>query len=318
MHLMSEIADQMIDVPLWGWIAFNVFIITMIVADLVIMHRQQKAMSIRQALLMSGIWIGMAVLFNLGIFYIYGLQPALDFLAGYLIEESLSIDNLFVFILIFDYFHVPRQYHHKVLFWGILGAIIMRAVFIFFGIALVNRFDWVLLIFGAFLIYAAFKMASSGTETINLENNFAIRTLKKFIPVSYQFDGDKFFTKIDGRWWATPLFVVVISLEMTDLIFALDSIPAVMAITLDPFIVYTSNIFAILGLRSLYFALAGLMPLFHFLKYGLAAILAFVGLKMLFSPFLHVPIGISLGFIVSAITISILASLFIPHTSSKK
>jgi tellurite resistance protein TerC len=306
---MSELQPSLIDMPLWGWIAFNVFIVIMIAGDLFFMHRQKKTMSIQHALLISGMWISIALLFCLGILYFYGQQPALDFLAGYLIEESLSVDNLFVFILIFDYFRVPREHHHKVLFWGILGAIIMRAIFIFFGIALVTRFHWILYFFGAFLIYAAIKMALPRNEEMHPENNVAIKILKKFIPVTDHFVEDKFFTKIHNRWWATPLFVVVVALEMTDLIFAIDSIPAVMAITLDPFIVYTSNVFAILGLRSLYFALANLMPLFHFLKYGLAAILAFVGLKMLLEPFIHVPIGISLGFIVAALGISVCASL---------
>lgn len=303
--------SELLQVPLWGWIFFNVFIVVMIAVDL-FMHRQKKPMGMRQALLMSAIWIGLALIFNWGIYYFYGRAAALDFFAGYLIEKSLSIDNLFVFILIFDYFRVPRSYHHKVLFWGILGAIVMRAFFIYFGIELVNHFHWVLYIFGAFLLYAAFKMAMPRSEVIDPEHNFVIRWLKKVIPVTSHFDSDKFFTKIDYKWWATPLFIVVITLEMTDLIFALDSIPAVMAITLDPFIVYTSNIFAILGLRALYFALANLMPLFHYLKYGLAAILAFVGCKMLLEPFIHIPIGVSLGFIVTALTISICASLLHP------
>lgn len=305
--------SELIQMPLWGWIAFNIFIVTMITADLVFMHRQKTALNIKQALALSAMWISMALIFNLGIYYFYGRDAALDFLAGYLIEESLSIDNLFVFILIFEYFRVPREYHHKVLFWGILGAILMRALFIFFGIALVSSFHWILYILGAFLIYAAIKMAMPRSETIDPEHNIAIICLKKLVPVTKHFDGDKFFTKIDNRWWATPLFVVVIALEMTDLIFAIDSIPAVMAITLDPFIVYTSNIFAILGLRALYFALAGLMPLFHYLKYGLSAILAFVGCKMLLEPFVDISIGVSLGFIVTALTISICASLLRPQ-----
>lgn len=302
---MSELQETMIDVPLWGWIAFNVFVITMIILDLFVFHRNQKVTGVKQALVASVGWISLALIFNLGIYYFYGSDKALDFLTGYLIEKSLSIDNLFVFILIFEYFHTPREYQHKVLFWGILGAIIMRAIFIFLGIALVHRFDWILYIFGAFLIFAAIKMAMPKDEQIDPENNFVIRWLKKFISVTHAYDGDKFFTKINHIWWATPLFITLVTVELTDLIFALDSIPAIMAITLDPFIVYTSNIFAILGLRSLYFALANLMPMFHLLKYGLAAILAFVGLKMLLASYIHIPIGFSLAFIACSLILSV-------------
>jgi tellurite resistance protein TerC len=302
----------MVEMPLWGWVAFNIFVIAMIFIDLFVLHRKQKVIGVKQALLTSSMWIGMALAFNLGLYYFYGKEIALDFLAGYLIEEALSVDNLFVFILIFDYFHTPREYQHKVLFWGILGAIVMRAIFIFFGIALVTKFHWILYLFGVFLIYAAIKMALPKNEQINPENNFVIRLLKKIIPVSPEYDRDKFFTLKDNKWWATPLFIVLVTVELTDLIFAVDSIPAVMAITLDPFIVYTSNIFAILGLRSLYFALAHLMPLFHFLKYGLAAILGFVGMKMLLAHYIHFPIGFSLGFIVSAIAIAVMSSLLFP------
>lgn len=309
---MNKLAESMIDMPLWGWLAFNVFVLTMIILDLFVLHRHQKILSVKQALAASSVWISMALVFNLGIYYFYGQQKALDFLAGYLIEESLSIDNLFVFILIFDYFHTPKEYQHKVLFWGILGAIVMRAIFIFFGIALVSKFHWILYLFGFFLIYAAIKMALPKDEQIKPESNFIIKLLKKFFPVSNTYDGDKFFTSINHVWTITPLFVVLVTVEMTDLIFAIDSIPAIMAITLDPFIIYTSNIFAILGLRSLYFALSNLMPLFHYLKYGLAAILGFVGLKMLLAEFIEIPITVSLGFILTAIVFSIAASLVMP------
>ena len=309
---MNDPVESLIQMPLWGWIAFNVFVMTMIVLDLFIFHRNQKIMSFKQALLTSAAWISMALIFNLGIYYFSGKEKALDFLAGYLIEEALSIDNLFVFLLIFDYFHTPREYQHKVLFWGILGAVVMRALFIFFGIALVNQFHWLLYIFGAFLIYAAIKMALPKNEAINPENNFFIKLVKKIFPVTHDYMGENFFTRIDHKLWATPLFITVLTVEMTDLIFAIDSIPAVMAITLDPFIVYTSNIFAILGLRSLYFALANLIPLFHFLKYGLAAILGFVGFKMLLGNFIHIPIGMSLGFIALSLIATVCASLLFP------
>lgn len=298
----------MIDVPLWGWIAFNVFIVTMIILDLFVLHKRQKVVGIKQALIASAAWISMALIFNLGIYYFYGQEKALDFLASYLIEESLSIDNLFVFILIFNYFQTPKEYQHKVLFWGILGAIVMRAIFIFVGITLVNKFHWILYIFGIFLIYTAIKMIMPQEKQIT-SDNLIIKWLKKWIPVSQQYDKDKFFTQINNIWHATPLFIVLITVEMTDLIFAIDSIPAVMAITLDPFIVYTSNIFAILGLRSLYFALANVMSLFHYLRYGLAAILGFVGIKMLLGSLIEIPILISLGFIVCAVIFSVIASL---------
>lgn len=309
---MNEIALVKMDVPLWGWITFNLFVISMIVTDLFVLHRNQKIIGIKQALITSSIWISIALIFNLVILYFYGQEPALDFLAAYLIEESLSIDNLFVFILIFDYFKTPREYHHKALFWGILGAILMRALFIFFGITLVSNFHWVLYIFGAFLIYAAIKMAMPKDELIHPDQNLIVKLIKKFIPTLSHYEEDKFFIKKGAKWWATPLFIVVVTLEITDLIFALDSIPAVMAITLDPFIVYTSNIFAILGLRSLYFALAHLMPLFHFLKYGLAAILAFVGLKMLLQPIIEIPVLYSLSFILVAIVTTMMISLIFP------
>ena len=312
---MNELPQEMISIPLGGWIVFNLFVLGMIAGDLFILHRTNKAVTVKQALTGSALWISLALLFNLGIFHFYGKEAGLDFLAGYLIEESLSLDNLFVFILIFDYFRIPGHYHHKVLFWGILGAVVMRALFIFFGIALVTQFHWILYLFGAFLVYAAFKMALPKDATINPENNLVIKLLKKAIPVSSTMEGDKFFVLKDNKWWATPLFVAVVTVEMTDLIFAIDSIPAVMAITLDPFIVYTSNIFAVLGLRSLYFAMANLIPLFHYLKYGLAAILGFVGLKMLLQPLVVVPIGISLGFIGASILTAVAASLVFPKTT---
>jgi tellurite resistance protein TerC len=256
-------------------------------------------------------WIGMALAFNVGIYYTLGKGPALDFLAGYLIEKSLSVDNLFVFIAIFDYFHTPSKYQHKVLFWGILGAIVLRALFIFFGIALVDRFHFILYIFGLFLIYAAIKMAMPKNDEIHPESNPVIKLFKKIMPVTHEYDGSNFFTKKNLQWYATPLFIALLTVEMSDVMFALDSIPAIMAITLDPFIIYTSNIFAILGLRALYFALAGLIPVFHFLKYGLALILAFVGVKMLVEPFIEISIEFALGFIIATIAASTIASVAI-------
>jgi tellurite resistance protein TerC len=302
--------------PLWIWIAFTISVFILIILDLLVFQRNVKAISTKQALITSACWIGLALLFNLGIYFFKGKETALNFLAGYLIEESLSIDNLFVFALIFTYFRTPAEYQHKVLFWGILGAIIMRAIFILFGIALVKSLHWILYIFGVFLLFAAFKMARPKSEEIHPENSLLINLLKKWLPITSDYHNGYFFVKKQNRWWATPLFVVLLSVETTDLIFAIDSIPAVMAITLDPFIVYTSNIFAILGLRSLYFALAGLMPLFHFLHYGLAAVLGFVGLKMLMAPFIKIPIAFALSFIVAALALSIAASLCFPRKNS--
>jgi len=280
----------------------------MIVFDLLVLHRKDKVISVKDALLTSGLWIGLAFIFNLGIWFYKGSEIALDFLAGYLIEKSLSIDNLFVFLLIFKYFNTKKEHEHKVLFWGILGAIVMRALFIFFGVELVASFHWVLYLFALFLLYAAVNMVLP-KKNINPENNFVIKLLKKFIPISNDNNTAHFFTKKGNQWYATTLFVTLISIETTDVIFAIDSIPAIMAITLDPFIIYTSNIFAIMGLRSLYFALSGVMSLFYLLKYGLAAILAFVAFKMLAESYIDVPITIALGFIVMALAISIAASV---------
>jgi tellurite resistance protein TerC len=303
--------------PLWVWITFNLVMLSLILADLFLLHRGVKVITIKKALLTSAFWISLALLFNYGIYIYKGQEAALNFLAGYLIEEALSVDNLFVFITIFAYFRTPPEYHHKVLFWGILGAIIMRAFFIFFGIALVNHFHWMLYIFGVFLIYAGIKMARSKNEEIHPDNNPILKLAKRFLSVTPNYEGNNFFVHRLGKWWATPLFIVLLAVESTDLIFAIDSIPAVMAITRDPFIIYTSNIFAILGLRSLYFALAGLMSLFHYLNYGLAAILTFVGLKMLTSPFFHIPIGISLAFIAVSLGSAICFSLLNPKVGLK-
>lgn len=299
-------------VPLWIWITFNLFILIMIIIDLFILHDRQKVIGVKQALMMSAMWMALALVFNYGIYYFSGKEAALNFLTGYLIEESLSVDNLFVFIVIFKYFKTPKEYQHKVLFWGILGAIIMRAIFIVFGVALVSRFHWILYLFGAFLIFTGFKMAWPKAEEIRMENNLILKLVQAILPIANDYHGSRFFIKQNGRLWGTPLFIVLLIIESTDLIFALDSIPAVMAITRDPFIIYTSNIFAILGLRSLYFALAGTMSLFHYLHYGLAAILTFVGFKMLLEPFLDISILFSLGFILFALATSIGASLLFP------
>jgi tellurite resistance protein TerC len=250
--------------------------------------------------------------FCLGIYYFRGQEKALEFLAAYLIEESLSIDNLFVFLLIFKYFGIPTQYEHKALFWGILGALVLRAVFIIAGVALIAKFHWVIYVFGVFLIITAIKIVFEKDKEIHPEKNPVLKLLHRIMPVDSGFNGGKFFLKREGRWVATPMFAVVLLLETTDVIFAVDSIPAVLAISADPFIVYTSNVFAILGLRSLFFAISGIMRLFHYLHYGLAIVLSFVGIKMLLSNIYKIPIVVSLGIIAATVALSIVASMLWP------
>lgn len=297
---------------LW-WVAFNIFVLAMLALDLGVFHRTAHVVRFKEAILWSAFWVSLAFLFLLGIFFWRGREPALEFLAGYLIEEALSVDNLFVFLLIFSYFRVPSLYQHKVLFWGIVGALVMRAIFIVAGIALVQKFHWVIYLFGAFLIFTGVRMALQKDKEINPGKNPVLRLFQKFMPVTERYEEGKFFVKREGRRLATPLFVVLLVVETTDVIFAVDSIPAVLAITLDPFIVYTSNVFAILGLRSLYFALAGMMALFHYLHYGLSAILVFVGFKMLLANFYKMPIGLALGAIAGFLTISVIASIVHPR-----
>lgn len=294
---------------IWLWIAFNFFVITALFLDLYYFNRTAHTINIKEALITSGIWISIALIFNVGIFIFRGNEAGLNFLAGYLIEKSLSVDNLFVFLVLFKYFQTPSKYLHKVLFWGILGAIVMRAAFIFLGIAVINSFHWILYLFGGFLIFAGFKMIFQEDEEVHPENNLVLKIFKKFMPTTHQYYGDKFFVKLQNIWYATPLFIALLAVETSDLLFAVDSIPAVMAITLDPFIIYTSNIFAILGLRALFFALSGIMDLFHFLHYGLAAILIFVGIKMLANEFIKIPMFYTLAFIILTLLTSIALSL---------
>lgn len=308
----------MIKVSTEAWIIFNFIILILLIVDLFVLHSKDKVISVKNALLTSAVWIGLALLFNVGIYFYAGKEPALNFLAGYLIEESLSIDNLFVFLMLFKYFHTPVEYQYKVLFWGILGAILMRGIMIFGGIALINNFHWMIYIFGAFLVYTGIKMAFPKSEEIHPENNPALILLNKFFPITKTYDNGHFFTKFQQKWHATPLFAVLLAVETTDLIFALDSIPAIVSITKDPFIIYTSNIFAILGLRSLFFALSSWLSLFHFLNYGLAVILTFAGLKMLVGHFIEIPIRITLGVIILSITCAIVASKLFPQDKINK
>ncbi len=296
----------------WFWVGFNVFVLAMLALDLGVFHRKAHEVKFKEAMAWTVVWIALALLFNYAVYRLWGSQVGLQFLTGYLIEKSLSVDNVFVFLLIFTYFKVPAKYQHEVLFWGIIGALIFRAIFISVGITLLEHFHWLIYVFGAFLVFTGFKLALEKDKEIHPERNPVLRLFRRMMPVTEQYEGGKFFVRKDNRIWATPLFVVLLVVETTDVIFAVDSIPAILAITKDPFIVYTSNVFAILGLRALYFVLAGVMEKFHHLHYGLAAILGFVGLKMLVSEFYKIPVYVSLGFIASALVLSIIASLVWP------
>jgi tellurite resistance protein TerC len=297
---------------IYFWIGFHLFIFSMLALDLGVFHKKLHKVKVKEAVIWTIVWICLALLFNAFILVEFGKIKALEFLTGYVIEYSLSVDNIFVFILIFTYFGVKDQYQHKVLFWGILGALIMRGIFIFAGVALINRFHWVVLIFGGFLVFTGIRMLFSKEEEVNPDSNPMVRFFKKFLPVTNSLQGDRLFVLENHRLHATPLFLVLLVIESSDLIFAVDSIPAILAISQDRFIVYTSNIFAILGLRSLYFAVAGIMDLFRFLKIGLAFVLSFVGLKMLAAYFgFEIPVLISLLVIISILVVSILASVVI-------
>ncbi len=298
---------------LW-WIIFGVFILAMLALDLGVFNRKIHVIKMKEALLWVGFWVMLASLFGAGVYYFYGHAKALEYLTAYLIEYSLSIDNLFVFLLIFRFFSVPAAYEHKALFWGILLALVTRAIFIFAGVALINKFHWIMYVFGVFLIYTGIKLAMNKQTEVHPDKNVAIKMLRYFIPVTKEFHEARFFIMKNGKRFATPMLVVLLALETTDILFAIDSIPAVLAISRDPFIVYTSNVFAILGLRSLFFAISGLMKLFHLLHYGLAAILSFVGVKMLIEDFFHVPVGVSLIVISSILVTSIVASMIWPDT----
>jgi tellurite resistance protein TerC len=294
------------------WIIFNLFVVVMLALDLGVFHRTAHVIHVREALAWCALWVTLALLFNLGIFLRLGAEPALEFLTGYLLEYSLSVDNIFVFLMIFTYFRVPYLHQHKVLFWGILGALVMRALFILVGITLIQKFHWVIYIMGVFLIITGIKMASQKDADIHPERNPVLRLIRRFVRVTEDYEGGRFFVRRSGRLLATPLFIVVLVVETTDVIFAVDSIPAILAITLDPFIVYTSNVFAIMGLRALYFALAGIMQLFHYLPYGLSFILAFVGIKMLLVDIYKIPIVVALGTVAGVLVISVLASILFP------
>jgi len=300
------------------WVGFTAAVLGMLALDLGVFHRTAHAVSVKEAASWSVAWVVLALLFALGVHRVLGPEAGLEFLTGYLIEKSLSVDNIFVFVLIFSYFGVPLQYQHRVLFWGVLGALVMRGIMIAAGAMLLDRFHWIIYVFGAFLVFTGVRMARAGGHDIAPEANPVIRAVRRLMPVTEGYRGARFFVREappgarTARWAATPLFLTLVFVETTDLVFAVDSIPAIFAVTDDPFIVYTSNVFAILGLRSLYFLLAGVIDRFRFLRLGLAAILVFVGAKMLLAEVVHVPIALSLGVIVVVLGAAVAASLLLP------
>lgn len=313
---------------IWLWIGFNIFVLAMLALDLGVFHRKSHTVSAREALTWSIVWITLSLVFNAVIYFFWdrmvpgssytNQEAALAFLTGYLIEKSLSVDNIFVFILIFTFFGVPGKYQHRVLFWGILGALLMRGALIAVGAALLERFHWIIYVFGAFLIFTGIRMVLKHDENVEPDKNPVVKFFRRFMPVTENFEEDKFFVRRAGRLMATPLFLILLVVESTDLVFAVDSIPAIFAVTQDPFIVYTSNVCAILGLRALYFLLADVMDKFEYLKYGLAAVLTFVGIKMVIVEFYKIPIGLSLGVVAGILTISILASLWKARNAPKE
>ena len=307
---------------IWTWVAFNVFVLAMLAVDLGVFHKKAHEITIREAGIWTAVWVTLALIFNVGIYHFMGSEAGLQFLTGYLIEKALSVDNIFVFVLIFSYFRVPPKYQHRVLFWGILGALVMRGTMIAAGSFLVSQFEWILYVFGAFLVVSGIRMATQTEHDIEPEANPVLGLIRRVIRVSPMYHGPRFFVKEprNGRLHtvATPLFVVLVLVETTDLIFAVDSIPAIFAVTTDPFLIYTSNVFAILGLRALYFLLAGVIRKFHYLKIGLSAVLVFVGIKMLIEDLYHIPIAISLAVVALLIGGSVVYSLMRPREAEEQ
>ena len=310
----------LMEITPWHWAGFVACVLFFLALDLGVFHREAHVVSFKEASLWTTIWVSLSLLFAVGLHFARGSEESLEFVTGYLIELSLSMDNVFVIALIFAYFRVPAEYQHRVLFWGILGALVMRGVMIAAGAALVQRFMWTLYIFGAFLVITGVKMLFASEEGVHPEKNILLRLARRLFPVSNQFDGQRFFTRLNGRRALTPLMLVLLMVETTDLIFAVDSIPAIFAVTQKPFIVFTSNVFAILGLRSIYFVLAGAMRYFRYLKVGLAIVLMFIGTKMLIDPHgndpnywfqVHIPVSISLGVVAGIILISMTLSLLV-------
>lgn len=308
-------------VSIWLWVGFNLFVLLMLAIDLGIFHRDAHAVSAKEAGTWTVVWIASALLFNVLIYFQWdkfspesaytNSEAALAFLTAYLIEKSLSVDNIFVFVVVFSYFAVPAAYQHRVLFWGVLGALVMRGALIFTGSALIHQFHWIIYLFGAFLIFTGIKLALQNDEEMDPERNPLVRLTRRYLPMTDDYEGSNFFVRHGGKLVATPLLLVLIVVETTDLVFALDSIPAIFAVTQNAFIVYTSNVFAILGLRSLYFLLANMMDQFRYLKYGLATVLTFVGVKMVLADIYHIPIGISLAVVAGVLVISVAASLLV-------
>jgi tellurite resistance protein TerC len=299
---------------IWFWIVFNAAILLLLFLDLSVVSRKHRVVPFKQALLMSAFWIGLAMAFAVFVHQWFGANKSLEFLTGYVLEEALSVDNLFVFILLFAYFKVPPEEEKTVLFWGIIGALIMRGVFIVAGVALVQRFHWILYIFGIFLIWTGIQLMRGGDEEKDPSRNIVLKFCRRFLPLTDSYEGKSFFVRREGKVLFTPLFVVLLVVETTDILFATDSIPAILAITRDPFIVYTSNVFAILGLRSMYFALAGMMKLFHYLNYGLSVVLIFIGAKMLLPERYHVPTWAALAVVAGVLGFSVLASVLFPKS----
>jgi len=297
------------------WILFNAFVLVMLGVDLWLFHRPAHPVKFREALAWSLTWIALAAAFAVLLGFWHGRQTAIEFTTGYLIELSLSVDNLFIFLLIFRYFRVPAAHQHKVLFWGIIGALVMRGVFILVGIGLINKFHWITYIFGAFLVYSGVRLFLEKGDSVEPEKNPVLRLLRRWMPMTADYEGEKFFVRREALY-ATPLFVVLVVVETTDLLFATDSIPAVLAITLKAFIVYTSNVFAILGLRSMYFVLAGIMDVFHHLHYGLSAVLIFIGAKMLVGDYFEIPTSVALGVVAAVLLISVAASVLHPKAAA--
>lgn len=293
----------------WLYGGFTAFILVMLAIDLGVFNRKAHTISLKEAIVWSIIWTVLALLFNAGVWYYEGSTKALEFLTGYVVERALSFDNIFVFVLIFSYFGVPSKLHHRVLFWGVVGALVTRALFIAAGAVLVSQFEWILYIFGLILIYSGWKMMRGGSMEVHPDQNVFIRMARKVFPVTSGFEGGRFFVRQAGKLAITPLLLVLITVETTDVVFAVDSIPAVFGVTQDPFIVFTSNIFAILGLRATYFLLAGMMESFPYLSHGLSLVLIFIGLKMLLEDLVHIPVGISLGIVILILTVAIIASL---------
>ena len=300
------------EINIYFWIVFNAFVLLMLGLDLFVFHRKAHEVKMKESILWTLFWIGLSLVFNLLVYWELGEERALEFLTAYLIEKSLSVDNLFVFLMIFNYFHVPLQYQHKILFWGILGALVMRAIFILVGVALLEKFHFITYLLGAFLIFTGIKMATTKQETIDPKANPIVKFISRYIPVTNMLVEGKFFVRKDKTIFATPLFIVLIMVETTDVVFAADSIPAILAISQDTFIVYTSNVFALLGLRALYFALAGIMQMFHYLHFGLSLILVFIGGKLLAANFFEIDMVWALLIVAAILAGSIILSLIFP------